>query len=525
MSTVKMVLANKTNKQAMGEWEDLMQSIRQSAPVDLNENPADKAKRIKHLEKPGNEEEWIAYYFPKYCFCKPARFQILSFLRILKSPKGIYQRRAWARGLSKTTRRMFEIFYLMFVKKLKVNMLLISKTNENAVRLLDSYMANLEGNPRLINDYGAQERAGKWAHGEFTTRGNCTFRAVGAGQNPRGSKNEEIRVNVIQADDIDDDEVCRNEERLNLLWMWFEQAVIPTVDISAPYYIFVDNNIIAPDSIAVRAAKYASDVELVNIRDASGNSAWPEKNSEADIDKMLEQISYESGEKEYFNNPMEGGTVFKEITYGKCPPLGSLHFVVCYSDPATSNRDKPTQKSNTSNSCKAVVLVGYSNLKMYIYKAFVDIATNSTFVDWQYATRDFIANKTQPYFFVENNGLQNPFYEQVLLPLIHEKGKTKAAGVLGITPDDREKPDKYFRIEGTLEPLNRMGLLVFNIDEKEDPHMKRLEAQFKGVKPTSKKMDGPDAVEGAVFKLKQLVMVQDAGGMQSIPRKKNKHRF
>ena len=525
MSTVKMVLANKTNKQAMTEWEDLMQSLRNSTPVNLNETPADKAKRIKHLEKPGNEEEWIAYYFPKYCFCKPARFQILSFLRILKNPNGIYQRRAWARGLSKTTRRMFEIFYLMFVKKLKVNMLLISKTNENAVRLLDSYMANLEGNQRLINDYGAQERPGKWTHGEFTTRKNCTFRAVGAGQNPRGSKNEEIRVNVIQADDIDDDEVCRNEGRLNGVWNWFEQAVIPTVDISAPYYIFIDNNIIAPDSIAVRAAAFADHAELINIRDENGVSVWPEKNSEEDIQRMLDKISYESGEKEYFNNPMEGGTAFGELTFGKCPPLKSLPYIVAYSDPAASNKDKPSIKSTSTNSCKAVVLIGYSNLKFYIYKAFVDIATNSTFVDWQYAIRDFIAGKTQPYFFIENNGLQNPFYEQVLLPLIHEKGKTKAGGVLGITPDDREKPEKYFRIEGTLEPLNRMGLMIFNREEQDDPHMKRLVAQFKGVKPTSKKMDGPDAVEGAVFKLKQMIMVQEAGGMVAIPRKQSKHRF
>ena len=115
-----------------------------------------------------------------------------------------------------------------------------------------------------------------------------------------------------------------------------------------------------------------------------------------------------------------------------------------------------------------------------------------------------MGEKTVLYAYVENNGLQNPFYEQVLLPLIHAKGKEPGIkGVLGITPDDRDKPDKYFRIEGTLEPLNRMGLLVFNIDEKDDPHMKRLEAQFKSVSPNSKTMDGPDAIEGGVFKIQQ----------------------
>lgn len=526
MSTVKMVLANKTNKQAMEEWADLLDSLRNSTPIDINETPADKAKRIKHLEKPGNEEEWIEYYFPKYCFCKAATFQKKSFLRILKRfLDGIYQRRAWCRGLSKTTRRMFEIMYMKFVKKLRINMLLLSKNYDNAERLLDSYMANFEGNQRLINDYGMQEKPGKWAHGDFTTRDNCTFRAVGAGQNPRGAKNEELRINVVVADDMDDDEVCRSAERLQQVWEWFEQAVIPTVDISKAYFIFIDNNIIAEDSIAVRAAEYADDVELVNIRDESGNSVWPEKNSEAHIDAILEKISYESGQKEYFNNPIGQGKVFKEMTYGKCPPLHTMPFVIVYSDPSPSNKDRPTSRAKVQNSCKAVAIIGYADLKFYVYKAFVDVTTNATFIDWLYATRDFIGNAAQPYFFIENNGLQNPFYEQVLLPLIHERGRTVPGGVLGVTPDDRDKPDKYFRIEGTLEPLNRMGLLILNEKEKDDPHMKRLEAQFKSVSANSKTMDGPDAVEGGVFKAKNMVMLQAVGGIQSVRRSVNKKRF
>lgn len=526
MSTVKMVLANKSNKQSIEEWNDLLDSLRNSTPIDINESAADKAKRIKQLEKPGNEEEWIAYYFPKYCFCKPANFQKKSFLRILKRfDKGIYQRRAWARGLSKTTRRMFELMYLKFVKKLRINMLLISKNYDNAERLLNSYMANFQGNQRLINDYGVQEKPGKWNQGEFTTRDNSTFRAVGTGQNPRGAKNEELRINVIVFDDADDDEVCRNTERLNLVWEWVEKSVIPTVDISAPYFIFVDNNIIAEDCIAVRAEQYADDVETINIRDENGVSVWPEKNSEAHIDSITSKISYASSQGEYYNNPITEGKVFKELTYGKCPPLKSLPFVIVYADPSPSNKDKPNAKAKAQNSCKAVVVIGYHELKFYVYKAFVEVTTNATFISWLYATRDLVPSTAQAYYFIENNGLQNPFYEQVLLPLIHATGATVPGGVLGVTPDDRDKPDKYFRIEGTLEPLNRLGLLILNENEKDDPHMKRLETQFKSVSPNSKTMDGPDAVEGGVFKAKNMVMLQAVEGIQTIKRKVNNKRF
>ena len=511
----------KTDKQALLEWEDFVLSIRNSTPVDVNESEEDKAKRKKKLE--ADFEQWVKYYFPKYCFAEPADFQKKSSQRIFKAKK-IYQRRAWARGLSKSTRRMFEVLYLKFVKKLRVNALLISKSYDNAERLLDTYMANLEGNQRLINDYGIQEKIGKWTHGEFSTRDNCAFRAVGAEQNPRGAKNEELRINVIIFDDVDDDEVCRNEERLHQRWLWIEQAVIPTVDISADYYIFFDNNIIAEDSLAVRAAKHATDVELINIRDENGLSSWPQKNSEQDIDDMEAKISYESFQKEYYNNPLTQGKTFKEITYGKCPPLNHLQFAVVYADPSPSNKDRPTLKSKAQNSCKAVSILGYLHEKFYLYKAWVDNTTNANFVDWLYAAKKYVEPQTQLYTFIENNTLQNPFYEQVLLPLIFSKAN-EYGGSLMISPDDVKKPEKWFRIEGTLEPLVRLGMLVFNIDEKENPHMKRMEAQFKGASPMSKLLDGPDCVQGGVKIIQNKIAIITAGGVEIIRRQPNKNRF
>src|SRR5690348_8824021 len=102
---MKLVVANKTNKQALQEWEEHLESIRNSTPVDLNETTEAKAKRIKKLE--ADPEQWFTYYFPKYCSSAPADFHIKSTKRLLKASR-IYQRRAWARGLSKSTRRMFE---------------------------------------------------------------------------------------------------------------------------------------------------------------------------------------------------------------------------------------------------------------------------------------------------------------------------------------------------------------------------------------------------------------------------------
>ena len=71
---------------------------------------------------------------------------------------------------------------------------------------------------------------------------------------------------------------------------------------------------------------------------------------------------------------------------------------------------------------------------------------------------------------------------------------------LPLKPDERDKSDKYHRIESALEPLNRNGKLIFNEAEKGNPHMVAMEAQFLALSPTSRAHDdGPDAVEGAVY--------------------------
>lgn len=517
-------MSRATDKQALNAWEEFKQQIENSTPVDTNETEVEKQKRIKWLEKSGNEELWFKYYFPKYCFSDPAPFHKKSTRKFLGASR-IYQCRAWARGLSKSTRRMFEIFYLTLVKKHPTYMLLCSKNYDNACRLLDPYRANFESNQRIINDYGTQQRIGSWEEGEFSTRKGATFRAVGMGQNPRGARKEEVRANVIIFDDADDDEVCRNPERLDKNWEWIERAVIPTVDISKPYYIGFDNNIIAEDCLALRAQSYADHVDKVNIRDKDGKSVWLEKNSEEDIDEILSKISYASGQSEYFNNPMTQGKTFPEITYGKCPQLRHLAFALIYADPGTSNKDRPSAKSNANNSAKCVQVLGYKEGSFYIYKVWLDNMGNSTFTDWLYQAREYVGSKTTLYTYIENNSLQDPFYEQVLLPLIFEKGRNHAEGSLMVTPDTRNKPDKWMRIEANLEPLNRMGKLIFNVNEKDNPHMKRLETQFTTAKATSKLLDGLDTTEGGVFLIKEKVATEAVGGITTYGRRTNSKRL
>lgn len=512
-----------TDRKILSEWEALKKSIYNSTDINPFETPAQRHARMLVLER--DPVAWMKYYFPSFCFSDFAPFQRKSLRKYIFSDRIVHSRK-WARGLSKSTIRMMEVFYKVFAQKIRANLLLISKSEENAVRLLAPYKTNLEANQRLIQDYGIQQNtSGRWTAEEFVTRKGSAFRAVGAGQNPRGARLDEMRINFILFDDIDDDEVCRNEERLDVRWKWIQEAVIPTIEISKPYWISCDNNVIAEDCIALRFETISTYSETVNIRDGNGVSTWPQKNSEKHIDEALSLMSYESGQKEYFNNPFSQGKTFPEVTYGKCPPIHTLNFVVIYADPSPSDKDKPSVKSAKNNSCKAVVVVGWKGLHRYVYKVFVDHVKNADFIDWLFAAHQYAHKAKQIFIYIENNTLQDPFYQQVFKPLIAEKSKEKGV-LLPVTPDDRKKPHKFVRIEGTLEPLNRNGYLVLNEVEKNNPHMKRLDAQFKAVKPNSKTMDGPDAVEGAVFKIDEKVKSHSIGHMH-IKNKSinNKKRF
>lgn len=488
---------NAADKQALARWEELRASIKSSTPVNRTETQVQKLARIAQLE--ADPQAWKEYYFPKYFKYKSPKFHILASRRLHRkfaANKHHYEVRHWARGLSKSTTTMFDFLFFALTGKLK-NIMLISSTWDAAAEHLTKYMVQLDSNQRIIEDYGLQERAGSWAAGEFTTQKGVKFLAVGAGQSPRGTSNEEIRPDGVIVDDFDTDVECLNIDIIDKKWNWFEKAVMFTVDVSEPYLVVWLGNIIAEDCCVVRAGKMADHCEIIDIRE-NGVSVWIEKNSEKDIDYLLSKVSYEAGQQEFFNNPMRVGKAFPEMTYGRVPRINEPQFMLIYCDPGTSNRDKPTAKSKASNSAKAVVVMSFRGQYRYVHKVFVDHANMNTFIEWVFTAADYASGAKALYLFIENNTLQDPFFSQVINPAIQAKNKERGKSV-HLMPDARNKGDKYTRIEATLEPINRNGLLILNKYEEDDPHMKRLDAQFKSASPNSKTMDAPDAVEGGTF--------------------------
>ncbi|VTP94896.1 hypothetical protein [Sphingobacterium daejeonense] len=496
-----------TNKQISIKWEDFAKEMRQATPIDIHETPTQKQKRIARLEKEGKEVEWMKYYFPNFCKADFAPFHLKTFRRLIKN-KRWFELLMWARELAKSTSVMLIVLYLVLVRKELRNILLVSNSFDNAVRLLMPYKLSLECNQRLINDYGTQEKLGSWTDGEFTTKNGVSFRALGAGQSPRGTRNENFRVDCILIDDIDTDEECRNPRRIIEKFKWIQEALIPTVSVSGNYRIIVCGNKIAKVCVVSLCEKLADYVHQVNIRDKNGKSSWLAKNSEEDIDKILSLISYASAQKEYFNNPISEGTVFKEMNYKKLPPLSQYKWLVCYTDPSF--------KDSKKNDFKATVLVGRWKDEFHVIKAFCDQTTTANMIEWHYQIAELVADRVPVYYMMEAN-----FIQDTLINKFYEYSSEHDKKIIPLKGDQRKKADKFTRIETLLEPLNRNEKLWLNEKEKESLHMQRLEEQFLAIEAgSSAHDDAPDAVEGAVWIINNK-SIHNADNIQTISTSQN----
>lgn len=510
------IVLKPAERRAIKDWEAFRQSILSNTSVDRNETAEEQRARVRKLAD--NPEQAFAYYFPHYAGAEPADFHKRATRRLFAN-KRWYEVRAWSRELAKSARSMFEIILLSLRGEI-TNMLLVSNSYDNAERLLKPYKLEFENNQRLIYDYGILKKQGSWEDGEFVTTNGCSFRALGAGQNPRGARNQAARVDFILSDDIDTDEECKNPDRVKAKWEWFERALIPTLSVSGNYRILINGNIIANDCIVKRAIAFARKTDIVNIRDKNGYSTWPAKNSEADIDSFLANLSTATIQGEFYNNPVSEGEIFKEITWGKVPPLNQFKFLISYADPSPSNNTK-----SRTNSMKAVFLMGWKDNKLYVIVGRLGRPTLAEFAGWLYDVAEYAGDKTVVYTFVENNSLQKTFFELVIAPLITKEGEQRGT-VINISTDERPKLDKYSRIEANLEPLVRAERLIFNEGERSSPHMIQLEEQFKLFTPRlTAPADGPDCIEGGYRMARLKTQQLTTADVYVPPRRRNTKRI
>lgn len=497
-------MTSKSVKHRLKNFDLLVKQIQTSTAPVMGEAQHTRKERVLHLLN--HWPEFLKYYFPNWASSEFAPFHIRGGNAVVNftEKKNIF---AWkiSRNLSKTTFwQMFSI-YLALRKVSGITPpsgvggfdtgLWWSKTYDQASDMLTSIRLQYEYNQKLIQDFGEFKTFGQWDGESFTTSQGIWWKAIGKGQSPRGAKKDEKRPSIIIGDDFDDDEELRSGKRLDQSWQWITDALMPVMDVSQHgLYVFL-NNLLAKDSLMARAYGMADYAETVNLLDDRGKPSWAARHTLADCQYMIGKIGTRAAQKEYFNNPVVEGKVFKE-EWMQTKPMKSLtgyYALLAYLDPSF--------KSKKNADHKALVLIGLKDGEFHIIKTFCNVATVEEMVEWHYELEAYVKAKNAICeFWMEEVFLQDLLYKDFA-----EVAKRKGWPI-GVQGDTRKKPDKDARISAMAGYFER-GQIFFNEMEMDNHHMMRMREQLLLFEPgfTGIKKDGPDALEGGLFKLLEKV--------------------
>ena len=371
-------------KERWKQWEERKKLIL-SADFRLADTGETREARIERARK--DYQYFVETYFPHLCTNKETgeitrcgKFQLdaAKYLKAHRHTRAVFE---WARGHAKSTHISLLIPIWLMVQEARTIhvMVLVSKSEDSADRLLSDLQCELQYNTLLRADFGIEIDEGSWSIGEFKTKDGMLFMALGRGQSPRGIKNRGQRPDYIVIDDIDDDEMVRNPSRISTAFDWCLSALLGAMDMGRGRFVLVGNRI-GKDSILSRfAERPETHHTVVNALDASGEPSWKEKYSREEIQQLRTYMGERRFQKEYMNNPINEGAVFlrKHIRYGRMLPLKEYRTLICYTDPSF--------KASATNDFKATMLVGKTRTGAYhVLKAYADQTSVSAMVAWHY---------------------------------------------------------------------------------------------------------------------------------------------
>lgn len=488
--------------EALNEWKKHCETVQNATPINVAETQKDKLARIKRVR--ADYAAFVAYYFPHYTInpetgkttpCADFHIKAAAKVKKERNLKAVFK---WHRGAAKSTH--FDVFIPLWLKCQEVKqinvMVLVGKSEDNANTLLADVQAELQFNQRYIHDFGKQYNNGSWEDGEFVTTDGTAFFARGRGQSPRGLRYRSHRPDYIVIDDLDDDELCENPARVTRLTNWVKEALFGALDGGRGRFIMVGNLIAKNSVLANIAATDGVHVSQVNIWDKNGNVSWAAKWTPDEVKAIERFQGYRSFQKEYMNNPITEGAVFRQdwIKWGKLPELKKFEELVLYIDPSF--------KGTTKNDYKAAKLWGKVGSQLWHIKAFVRQCSVAEMVRWLYDLYEWSLEKGIAIkWYMEAN-----FMQDTILDEFRREGNVRGYQ-LPISGDRRKKPDKFQRVEA-ISPLWERGFVTYNEDEKNDPDMlagiDQTLAFEKGMRGHD---DAPDADEGAIWYLQKHTRV------------------
>jgi len=482
-------------------WQREKESIQRATPLD-KETESQKKKRVAKLQS--NFVKFAQYYFGHFIDSDFAYFHKRDTKKIIDNPD-IFAMLEYPREHAKSV--IYDVILPLFLKANGelLGMMLASANEKKAKILLGDVQAELVYNKRYINDFGEQFSLGNWQDGYFITADGVGFWAFGRGQSPRGTRNAEKRPNYGVFDDIDDAGLVKNEVRVDETLDWILGDFYGAMPNTGSRLIGLGNRInkksvvakvvgdIEPDDPKRKDLYHSKVFALENPKtrkkdlSEKGVPAWKERYSREQIIKKMNRQGYRIGLREFFHEHIVVGKIFREehLPWVKVQPISAYEKLVTYND--------PSYKGSKKSDFKSIVLLGKIGRYYDIIDVFCRQCSTPEMARGHYNIGDKIPANRVCRHYMEANFIQDLMLEEYWR-LGEERGIT-----LRIRPDRRKKPEKTARIED-LTALTEQGYIRFNQALKQSIDMQELRNQFLGF-PDAEHDDGPDSVEGGIFKM------------------------
>lgn len=458
------------------------------------ESALEKEARKEALLK--NYSKFCQHYFAEYCSSPMAPFHT-STVHYLKRTWNKVMLLQWSREFGKSVHANFMYPIYQLLRGELSGFIGYSANQDLAMRLMMDMKIALEANAKIIYDYGLQ-KSGKWEMDQFVTTGGIGFYAFGTDQTVRGTRFGHRRPNMASVDDLNDMRTLKNDKLSREKYERVKEDLMPALS-TERWQLLIPQNKFHRNTVT---ALFEHDLELkgkvyvskVNLMDDKGKSNWPKHITTEQAQDKVQAMGYLSSQREFFNNPIEEGQIFKRdhIKWGKRLPWNQYDHLVSYTDPSYRNNQK--------SDYKATLLIGRKGSDYHMLRARVDKVSTETMFIWCYDFDEEVGDPALIRHYMEANFIQDMHFK-ALDPLEKRYGRR-----LRIMGDDRSKPDKFQRIS-SLEPLFTFGKIIFDKTQQDDPGMNRLINQLLAFEKGSNiNDDGPDAMEGGIFKLDQLVI-------------------
>ena len=214
------------------------------------------------------------------------------------------------RGHSKSTLTGFFFVMHQALFQKKRNIVIVSATQDLAIRFLRDIKSELEHNKNLIWLFGPQ-KSDKWSEKEIHLSNGCVIYAKGRGGQVRGLKEKGRRPDLIICDDMEDEELVRSELRRIDMEDWFNGALLPTLDPRTGQLIFI-GTILHQDALLSRLLNEDLYPEFQTRRYAALDDQdvplWPEMFTKEHLLKIkssaMKRGKLATFYMEYMNNPI-----------------------------------------------------------------------------------------------------------------------------------------------------------------------------------------------------------------------------